>query len=697
MLFAYLFSIAIRLIWLYDFSAIPSVQWHDVVMINTNDGYYWAEGARDILSGSHQPNDLSPVEYPIARLTALLASVLPVKFETLILWMPAFFGSLLVVPVMLIGRLFQEDLVGFVAALLAGIAWSYYNRTMIGYYDTDMLTVVLPTFMIWGVLFALKHEDNRYLFIAPLFALLAIGWHPGLTNIVMLTLFLTLVYTILFERKNLYYYKFLIVFLLPLLHLNFYIDLALILIFSVVFTVAKKRIDQKKILFIGIGVIAAYFIFGGYSTIAAILHNAYFTREVVNDETNQTLKYFAVVNTVREAGHIPFEVFADRISGSVTVFLLSIVGYILFVMKHRLFVISLSMVIVGFFALQGGLRFTVFAVPFMALGAAYLLFYLADLLQKFISDEKQRKNAQYLFLLIGTVAILYPNVKHVEEYKVPTVFNKSEVSVLDKLHQIAKREDYVLSWWDYGYPLRYYADVKTLIDGGKHTGDVNFPVSFALGADQVAAANMARLATEYTEKGFHAASDQGGDYLATLMKAYHMHDPETFLQALESKEFKLPSKTRDVYLYLPYRMMNIFPTILMFENIDLKTGAQKSRPFFYFTSNFKDSQDKLYLGSGIVLDKQSSTLLLGQQRVPLKRFVTVSYDQQGKLIKNIQMLNESGMLTLIYLQSYRAFLIVDENLYNSTFIQLFVLENYDKDLFEPVILSPYAKVYRLKR
>jgi undecaprenyl-diphosphooligosaccharide--protein glycosyltransferase len=30
------------------------------------------------------------------------------------------------------------------------------------------------------------------------------------------------------------------------------------------------------------------------------------------------------------------------------------------------------------------------------------------------------------------------------------------------------------------------------------------------------------------------------------------------------------------------------------------------------------------------------------------------------------------------------------------YFQLFVLENYDKELFEPTILTPLAKIYKLK-
>ena len=49
---------------------------------------------------------------------------------------------------------------------------------------------------------------------------------------------------------------------------------------------------------------------------------------------------------------------------------------------------------------------------------------------------------------VATIAVVYPNIVHVQGYKVPVVFQKDEVKVLDKLKNIATREDYVVSWWD---------------------------------------------------------------------------------------------------------------------------------------------------------------------------------------------------------------------------------------------------------
>jgi translation initiation factor IF-3 len=58
--------------------------------------------------------------------------------------MPAFFGSLVVIPIILIGRAFEKTEIGFFAAVFASITYSYYNRTMAGYYDSDMFALIMP-------------------------------------------------------------------------------------------------------------------------------------------------------------------------------------------------------------------------------------------------------------------------------------------------------------------------------------------------------------------------------------------------------------------------------------------------------------------------------------------------------------------------------------------------------------------------
>jgi dolichyl-diphosphooligosaccharide--protein glycosyltransferase/undecaprenyl-diphosphooligosaccharide--protein glycosyltransferase len=705
---AFTFSVLLRYIWVDQFQNVEAFKWLGQLMINTNDGYYFAEGARDIISGVHQNLDSSPIDNPVSQLTALLVKILPFSFETIILWMPAFLGSLLVVPLVLIGNSLKQPIVGIIAGFLAPITWSYYNRTMTGYYDTDMLTIVLPTFIVWGIVSSLLNKENRFLLIAPIFTILYLFWYQQGSSLSLGLAGMLFLYTVIFERKEIYNYKLLSFMFIALAPVSALIKLPILLIaFGVIYwfenrthfeddevlgkdTVVLKKDKHKrkynidKYIFVLFGLSAIFLIASGaFNPIINQIQNYVFRDFGTEVETNQsiTLHYFNVVKTVREASAIPWETFVNRISGNQITFWLATIGTALMMFRYRVMLIALPMVALGFLAYKNGLRFTVYAVPIYALGLGYLIVT--------IFKEVSPRYIKYLLIAGATTLAIYPNYLHIKSYKVPVVFNKNEVAVLDQLKYIAKREDYVVTWWDYGYPIRYYSDVKTLVDGGQHSGSINFFASYVLMRGQVESANMARLAVEYREMNKYQ--------LDKMMEDRNITDPNIFLQNLVDDKVELPEKTRDVYLYLPLRMMNIFPTVGLFSNIDLKTGKQAIKPFFYQTSQFKDNGKFISLGQGIVFDKIRAIIKIGNIERPIDSFYITEYKKDGKLHITRLQSRAGANLSIIFMKNYGKILVVDHNTFKSTYIQLFVFENYSPQFFEPVILTPLAKVYKLKR
>lgn len=702
-LLAFVFSISVRMIWVYQFDTNEQFKFNNQFMINTNDGYYYAEGARDILANHHEKNDLSPVDTAMSELTALIAKILPFSFETIILYIPSFLASLLVIPIILIGKNLGRLEVGFIAAIFASIAWSYYNRTMVGYYDTDMLNIVFPTFFLWSLIWAIRTHKNIYILITALDIIAYRWWYPVSYSLEFAfagMIFIYVLYQYLLikkmTKKNSKYnskkseYRYNLTLLLFMIFamsgLDGYIRLIIVLVLFTLLLV-KKDIILKYIYYIFTIAVVLFFITGGFDPIWYKLHYYVFKDSVSSVGDILKLNFFTVNQTVRESSAIPFETFANRISGHTTIFIASIIGYILLTYKYRVMLLGLPMIGLGFLAYSGGLRFTVYAVPIFALGIGYLIYMLSSLLEN--------KIVKYLLMIGLTILILKPNIMHIIGYKVPTVFTKQEVDVLAKLKNIASREDYVVGWWDYGYPIRYYADVKTLIDGGAHKDNSDiFNVSFLLTSQQTQSANMLRLATEYTEKKYNG--DINRTIIAQMILDYGYKDSNDFLTSLQT-DIKLPSKTRDVYLYLPNKMLNIYTTIRLFSNIDLMNGIKGSRPFFYKSTRFNDNGSIINFGNGISLNKKTGKLNIGQNSVTINRYVRTAYTNSGKLKTNINTIDSSSNYNIIYMQSYRQFLIVDEQTYNSLYFKLFVLEDYDKSLFEPTILTPLAKVYKLKR
>ncbi|WP_345985413.1 STT3 domain-containing protein [Sulfurimonas sp. HSL-1656] len=679
---AYLFSLLIRMIWVYQMGGVADFHWNGQLMINTNDGYYFGAAAQKALEGLHQFNPRLPdwLGSGVVFFTVLLTKYTPFSLDTVMLYLPAVVSSIVVVPIILIGRLYGSALLGFFAALIGSIAWSYYNRTMTGYYDTDMFSAMMPMFILYFLLATLETEKRIFMLLSALSIMIyPFLYDSGLSLIYAMGL-LYMGYMVVFHRNDTFTWHSIILIAVALMGIptvaKFVLIIGLYLLFS------KTAFTQQKLM-IAAGITVLLFLYtGNVFTLIWAKFSTYFYRGV--DESGG-LRFYEVAQTVREAGKIPFEMMANRISGSVAAVLAALAGYIVLVVRHRGFILALPLIGIGIFSLWGGLRFTVYAVPVAAISVVYLFYML--------TFQLTNHWARYGVVAALTGLVLYPNITHILGYKVPTVFSVPEVQALDKLSKTGSPKDYVLTWWDYGYPIWFYGDKNTLIDGGKHNHD-NFIVSqMVCSESQLEAARLGRLAVEA-----YVAADYKKPAADILFRNNQPDqvEPNAFLESLRYGDITLPESTRDIFVYLPLRMLDIFPTVCTFSNLDLNSGQRYSPPFLYVTSQFQEQQGMLLLGNGITLDQRRGIIRAGGQEVSLKAFYTASLSANGDVEVKSHLVKMDGTLSLIYMASYGRMLLIDDSVLNSNYIQMFVLGRYDPALFEPVEMSPYVKIFRVK-
>lgn len=683
---AYMFSFAIRLIWVYQFQDTSSFYWNGQLMINTNDGYFFASGAQQELLGLHtdNPRVFGIWDYGVIFFTTVFAKITPFSLETIILYMPVVISSLVVIPIVLIARLYNQTLWGFFAALLGSITWSYYNRTMVGYYDTDMFSAMAPMFILFFLMKSTIDFNLRSALYASIFiAIYPFLYDSGLSLVYAMGIMYAL-YMLYYHRNDNTTYLSLILIFVSLLPFPILVPLVYIVKITVLvglyFILNKVTLEQKKLIIIT-GILFVCFLFFG-NVVGLILGKI--SNYLSTGTQNTGLHFYAVVQTVREAGQIPFSTFANRVSGSEVGVLIAFVGYLVLVVRHKAFILALPLMGIGVFALFGGLRFTVYAVPVAAMSAIYLFFVLGT----FFQDKKMK----YGFIVLATAMMIYPNITHILGYKVPTVLNNNEVQDLVKLNEISKPIDYTLSWWDYGYPIWYYSDTSTLIDGGKHHND-NFVISKIMQTSSPElAANLSRLAVEtYVDSNYSIVTD-------TLFKngEEDQVDPNVLLSELENGVYHLPEKTRDVYLYLPYRMLNIFSTVSVFANLDLTTGKKERKISFFPTVAIKDTNGILAFRNGITFDLRKGQITVGKQTKDVKYFISTQNTKQGEMQLQSQLYHVNGEYAIVYMKSYGRFVIMDLETFKSMYVQMFMLGKYDKNLFELVVSSPYSKIYKLK-
>ncbi len=706
---AFIFSILCRYIWIYEFHNVKEFTFHHSLMLTTNDSYYWAQGARDIIE--HAKNAyLSPITLALPKLSAFIYKITPFSLEHIMLWMSVVLSSLIVVPIMLLARTLKIEKAGFIAALLASIAWSYYNRTMAGYFDTDMLVIVLPIIFLWSLSGAVLEKKDFYILITALDVLLYRTWYPASYSLDLAFSGLLAIFVIYkyIKKDNIVYLLALLSFiLLAVMGFGILARLIIILVFYTLYKEYKAKLTLKITFIIFILVVIVFLLSGGLNPVYNKLETYVFGRNVLQTDVGLKLHFFAVIQTIKEASHMSFKIFASRISGSIPTFVLALIGYVLLLYRFRILLFSLPLLGLGILSLTGGLRFTIYAVPVCALGLGFLIVWISSYIKtKKSSQDALMSKLRYIFLTLATLAILAPNIMHIYAYKSATVFTHDEVRVLDKLKKVSNKDDYAVSWWDYGYPLRYFAGVKTIADGGIHGGDVNYLLSYILTNPQDIGAKLARLDVKYTDaryrKNLQANLDGTSDarrklkpLIEKMTIKYGFKDTNKFISYLKTNTDTIKNKRR-IFLYLPNRMLNILPTIELFSNLDLMTGKKNTSSFFYQSENYKEDNDTINLGSGIKILKKQGILQVRKQQVFIKNFAITSYDKKMNLHTNIQQIHKDGVLSVIYMKNYHKFLVLNDKLYNSLYIQLFVLEQYDKDLFVPVVLNPLAKVYRLK-
>ncbi len=695
-LLAYIFSLMIRMIWVFQFQDNPNFYWNDQLMINTNDGYTWASGAQNVLYGMHEANHgmRSMWEYGTVFFTVLFTKITPFSLETIILYMPSIISSLVVIPIILIAREYKETLWGFFAALLGSIAWSYYNRTMTGYYDTDMFSAMAPMFILY---FLIKSTIDFNLKSA-LYASLAIAIYPflydaGLSIVYAMGIMYALYMIFYHKNEDMTYLSLILIFvsLLPVPLVAPYSYLAkIILLIGLYLFLQKNQIEQKKLIIISGVLFLLFMIFG--NVLGLILSKV--LDYMSTGTTDEGLHFYTVAQTVREAGKTLFfsplsgsyqTNIADRMVGSNLGFILAIIGYVVLVLKKRAFLLALPLIGIGIFAHWGGLRFTVYAVPVAAMSVIYLFFVIGEYLKD--------KRLKYLFIVLATAGVLYPNIKHIIAYKVPTVLQKAEVEDLVKLDKLADTKDYTLAWWDYGYPIWYYSDTNTLIDGGKHSND-NFIISKIMQTSSpLLAANLSRLAVEtYVDSNYSIVAN-------TLFKngKKDQVDPNLLLTELENGTYALPKKSREVFLYMPYKMLNIFPTVAVFGNLDLTTGKAERKMAFYPTTLVSNRDGLLAFANGISFDAKRGELILGQQKKAVKYFIVTENTKSDKIVLQSQLYHADGEYCVVFMKSYGRFIVMDSETFNSMYVQMFILGKYDKSLFDLVVASPYSRIYKLKK
>ena len=838
---AYLLSFWVRLEWI-DFAQAnylndsgeveylrPDMVKDGVALPNTHDSFYFGSILQKAHLGMHSENYLVPSEYKNGMITFLpyiLLKIFPdLKIEQLLLWLPVCVAGFVCIPIVLIGRLYGSSLWGFLSACLAGITHSYYNRTLAGYYDTDMFSITAPAFAMYFLLAASRKESTGYL-LAGTISLYLSGFFYGSVQAIICALALTfLVYRwglflldfLTLSKKNkrtnwkdsLQFNSFDFacqatffmawVFFAESWALgssveytpyNFLIGLLLPVVFYFVYKTFLDPKNQKKDhtskfniseksdyenenflkpsrsqkLFLGSTIsllllllvgVPPFLNFGPFSGTWNKLTGKLQSYSVISGEGGSqkvspqkgySLNFKDVQTTIREASEVPPDVVRNRILSDApscscprclppnekddsTIIPTAIIGFIgigFLILRYWELCLTLPFCAIAYYCFQGsvGLRFTVHAGNVAALG---LVFFLLVLLWYFARELTRRSSiikkfddydfAKWVTWIITACIVLFfafPNIKHAKNYNSHVVYPVNTIKVLDKLNEVSDPEDFVITWWDYGSGCWFYGDTKTFTSPAHQTFD-NFLTSEILRSkSSLKAANLARLKTE-TFINLRKNKTYSQNTFPTAVQAMFKDGTDELefyqglLSDLDNTNYILPDKTCENFLFLPYEILRIFPTILSFSSRNLYFSENQLQPQMgtrdppmLILKNGRREGSSIIFDGNFRMDKRGTLRMYGQQNgvIPYGQIFEVSND--GQPAKLIQSINFDGLIIpsnsdslasrrLVFIKEFQELVVLSPETYRSEFARRFLLDQFDKKAYQhnQFAIGPY--------
>ncbi len=808
MLIAYLLCFWVRLEWI-DFAQAnyfneqgeqvylrPNMVKDGVALPNTHDSFYFGSIVQKAALGMHAENDLLPGVYQNGMITALpywLIKFFPdLSIEQLLLWLPVYVAGLVCIPIILIGNLYRCVPWGFGAACLAGITHSYYNRTLAGYYDTDIFAITAPAFSVFFLLAASRTRSVRYLLAASISLLmgrffygsvqaitcsLCIGFLAYQTMVLVIdalnhkkksVTFFNLIFQELTKPFN-----FSVIFSMgwvlfaeswssglqveknPQL---FFMGLSaplLVLILSFVPPIVRigsgslehfygakvlATLSCLTLLVIGMGVFPFLNLgpfSGTWSKVTGKLQSYSVVGKTGSTMSSQenALKFLDVKTTIREASKIPHEVVRNRILADtptcscprcmpeglekaglvIPASIIGLVGLVLIMLRYWEFCITLPFIVIAYHCFQGnvGLRFTVHVGNYAAIGLVFFMGVLVWGLFKFFAKRKMESEvfrnrlswSSWGAVLLVVAWFASPNLQHAANYHSHVVYPIETIEVLEKLNNASNPNDFVVTWWDYGSGCWYYGNTRTFTSPAHQTVDNFLSSEILRSTSPIKASNLSKLKTETYVKIQKQKLQSGESNFSTAVQAIFKDgtDDQVFYQGLlsdaASVDFKLPAKTRDTFLFLPYEILRIFPTILSFSSRNLyfsgNEGSNASNlnepPMVILRGGRREGASYVFDG-GYRISRRGELLLDGNQRGLVSYGQVFEVDPNGGPARPIDSILIDGLnislrydasvgRRLVHIPHLNEVIILSADTFRSSFARRYLLSAFDSKVY----------------
>ena len=668
-------------------------------LLATHDAYYWMAGAVGFGPGA---------EHPMSQVLKGLSSITGASPANIGFWLPLFIAPLVASVVTIWAVVFGVRNSGIVAGVLACLAPGFLGRTLLGYCDTDLVTLLFALVIglvpaMWlapamrspmAVLGNFLGADVRRLavispkqvrgnplsrkwllalFLSGLFGHWAKEWHSLFTYLIvwyaLLVPLAISICSIRSERATLL--RAAPVYALPLIGGMWGAVLGFILLLGLINVIPRlnKIIWQKKaplllwaiVLF---GAIEPHLFTSLWRMVGSYMKSGGDVAASLN--ATEALVYPGVAQSIIEVQDLKPGELLLYFHPWLFAVILGIVGFFVLFCISPAAAFHLPLIALAFLSVKLGGRMVMFGGASIALGLAVPVCLAVE---AFLSKEKFKKWGEKIpFGDIFILFLLVPYISLIPRLSQGPMIYIGHAQGVKYLEANTPETSLIWTWWDWGYVTQYLSLRHTLADGALHGGPYLYlPALVYSTSNPLLASQMIK----------YTALNGGPE---KVLAGKSKEEVTALIQQLGTQDVGL--KTDDnQYLVVTFDMLRLGYWISKHGNWDFIEKSGKA----YNISRIKNSL-KYNLDSGLVNI---------EGRDPLQA-------------DSIDILTENGLVRESYFRfNQRHFvlnflsgdkLILDDDLYNSLLVQLLICSPNDKrykKYFTLIFDNIYCRVYKV--
>ncbi|MDR2744662.1 MAG: dolichyl-diphosphooligosaccharide--protein glycosyltransferase subunit STT3 [Desulfovibrio sp.] len=693
-------------------------------LLATHDAYHWVAGAEGFgLATGH----------PMADMLSGMAKILRSHPAMVAFWFPAVLASLMACIVFAWVWAFGSMEAGLAAGILTTLAPAFLGRTLLGYYDTDLVTLFFPMLMsfvpaCWAMRYMLlpqmilrrlasssgpktaqnlwrwqtdtgksplEHLGNplrwEWVTLVGLSGVLSWWtqeWHsvfPYLARYnVALLAFMSLVMAPRGRRPLLFLGS--LAYALPALAGPAGLAASVAVLLAGLRRARKLRLALSHpavlaLLWLGTG---ALLLQGDILNTILSHADAYLKHagDVKNTGEQTEIVYPSIAQSIIEVQDLGFTALFSYFHPWPWASILGMLGFCVVAVRRPGALFLLPLAILGLLSTKLGGRMVMFGTPIVAIGLTLPIYWI---LQHFLRNPSRGAGIGALTSAFLVLLLVAPFVDMIPAMSQGPMINRRHAEALSRVKSITPPGSLLWLWWDWGYAAHHFARRAAIADGAQHAGPSLYLPAAVFATDN---ARFARQLICYTAQ---ADNDPGN-----VFKKMDAEAAQNLMEKLRSPETPLIGQKGRQFIVVSFEMLRLGFWISNFGtwNFITRQGEGGALSIVPQALAYKLDTGAVHLQGGANAVYAASISVFEETGITRRNYVQEWFEAHSGASPEEQkaFLSERRNIHFFFNRITGEKLVMDETLYNSLMVQL-LTGSPQSPRFSPYFRLVYDNVF----